>query len=77
MCFPHTSCRTVRVWDAKSFEIIAVLEGHKDVVTSVCISSDSSKVQYTGARDTCNCVHSLVEFALAVGPQRTQTYYIF
>lgn len=37
--------RTIRVWDAKSGETSSVLEGHKDNVTSICISSDTTRVR--------------------------------
>jgi WD40 repeat protein len=36
--------KTVRIWDAKSNETVKVFEGHRDVVTSISISPDMTRV---------------------------------
>ena len=47
---PSSNDKTVRAWDLASGRCVAVLKGHTDWVTSVCVSVDG-KALYSSSND--------------------------
>ena len=55
----------IQVWDAVTGEVLSTLEGHSDYVSSVCMSSDGTKI-VSGSGDNTVKVNMCIYIAVKI-----------